>query len=66
MNDLEKIKLLKDSLFEYKDKWEDDKNRLNYAIEHREYNSFDEAEKWEKLLFRKIQWYIWHNGLLTV
>ena len=45
MNDLEKIKLLKDSLFEYKDKWEDDKNRLNYTIEHREYNSFDEAEK---------------------
>ena len=53
MNDLEKIELLKNSLLEYKYKWEDDKNRLHYAIEHGDYDSFEEVEDMKKVIIQK-------------
>lgn len=53
MNDLEKIELLKNSLLEYKYKWEDDKNRLLYAIEHGDYDSFEEVEGMKRVIIQK-------------
>ncbi len=53
MSDLEKIELLKDSLLEYKNKWEEDKNRLHYVIEHGDYDSSSKVEDMKKVIIQK-------------